>query len=257
MAGDPRPSMGQVENEGELVNRTCEQCQTTYDDLDHLTVCPHEWFPDVKEEPYKGALEAMMQEVGPVWIPEAVQRDIDQTGKPLLKQPEDLERYEKIIEFEQIELVIETGTWQGESARWFAERVPHVVTLDIKERYLELPENVTAVVTDSGTPRWSTLGSIARKAEGLRTLISLDAAHDARHVARELDTFAPLVTLGSYIVVEDTIHHWRKEFRGDDPLIATRFWMAGRKDFEIAPDYQLTMNPFGWLRRIRPVKEQP
>lgn len=182
----------------------------------------------------------------PEWLAEAVQRDIDQTGHALLKQPEDLDRYAKIIEYEQIERVIETGTWKGESARWFAARVPWVITIDNVDRSLTLPENVTKIVFDAVDAAIDRVGP-----PGPRTLVSLDDAHDAHHVYAELEKYAPLVSIGSYIVVEDTIHHWRKEFRGDDPLVAVRFWMAGREDFEVAPDYGLTMNPGGWLRRVK------
>jgi hypothetical protein len=35
----------------------CDLCDTDYDDLDHLTYCPHAWFPDVKEDPWKSQIE--------------------------------------------------------------------------------------------------------------------------------------------------------------------------------------------------------
>lgn len=37
----------------------CDLCNTAYDDLDHLTYCPHTWFPDVKTEPWKSLKETM------------------------------------------------------------------------------------------------------------------------------------------------------------------------------------------------------
>ena len=42
---------------------TCEHCTKEYDDLDHMTYCPHPWFPDVKEEPYKSILLQIADEL--------------------------------------------------------------------------------------------------------------------------------------------------------------------------------------------------
>ena len=34
------------------MKQLCEHCTKEYDDLDHMTYCPHPWFPDWKEEPF-------------------------------------------------------------------------------------------------------------------------------------------------------------------------------------------------------------
>jgi hypothetical protein len=43
------------------MNQFCDLCDTEYNDLDHLTYCPHAWFPDVKEDPWKSEIETYMQ----------------------------------------------------------------------------------------------------------------------------------------------------------------------------------------------------
>lgn len=42
--------------------RLCGSCGKRYDDLDHLTICPHNWFPDVKKSPYKEELDKLMDD---------------------------------------------------------------------------------------------------------------------------------------------------------------------------------------------------
>jgi hypothetical protein len=37
----------------------CDLCNTAYDDVDHLTYCPHTWFPDVKTEPWRSLKETI------------------------------------------------------------------------------------------------------------------------------------------------------------------------------------------------------
>lgn len=184
-------------------------------------------------------------------IEEAVNIDIRLTGADMLKYHRDLEQYEYLINTRHIDTVIETGTWHGDSAAWFADRVRRVATVDIRPiMHSQERPNITYLEGRSTSINvLACMDDAARQAQG-PVLVSLDSAHDARHVYQELEAYKPFVTVGSFMVVEDTIHHWRPEFRGDDPLVAVRFWMAGRKDWEIMPDKGITMHPHGWLRRV-------
>jgi cephalosporin hydroxylase len=123
----------------------------------------------------------------------------------MLKLPADLDRYAAVIEATRPQVIVETGTRTGESAQWFAEQAgcevitidvapPAVPTLDVRVRYIK---------GDSTDP--ATVGWVAKRVAGRRCMVVLDSDHSAEHVAREIYAYAPMVTPGCYLVVEDTI----------------------------------------------------
>ena len=42
----------------------------------------------------------------------------------------------------------------------------------------------------------------AASAGKAKVLVTLDSGHDAQHVAKEMEAYCPLVTVGSYCIVE-------------------------------------------------------
>jgi cephalosporin hydroxylase len=123
----------------------------------------------------------------------------------MLKLPADLDRYRQIIDATRPDVIVETGTRTGGSARWFADLGVDVVTVDLHE--VVIPEayktRVTQVVGDSADP--STLYRVAALVGGRRTMVSLDSDHSGPHVAAEIGAYGPLVSPGCYLVVEDGI----------------------------------------------------
>ncbi len=87
-------------------------------------------------------------------------------------------------------------------------------------------------------------------------MVVLDSDHSRDHVRAELEALAPLVTVGSYLVVEDTNingHPVLPEF-GPGPWEALQEFMEGNEEFEVdrgAEKFYVTMNPGGYLRRVR------
>ena len=130
----------------------------------------------------------------------------------MLKFTDDLERYAEIIEATKPDLIIETGTWNGGSARWFAKHGCDVISIDI-----DSPEPPGAERTAmgsliefyrSGSTAPEMLSAVRQAIDErayLRVMVVLDSAHDGPHVAREIELYGPLVTPGCYLVVEDTI----------------------------------------------------
>ena len=76
------------------------------------------------------------------------------------------------------------------------------------------------------------------------------------HVVEELRAYAPLVTPGSYVVVEDTCvngHPVLPDF-GPGPMEAVAEFLRDNGDFEVdrtKEKFLMTFNPGGFLKRVR------
>ncbi len=180
-------------------------------------------------------------------------------GTKVRKCPTDLWTYQEILSELRPDLLVETGTKYGGSARFFAsvmDLLDHgeVVTVDIvgNERRPAHPR-VTYLTGSSTDP--AILDEVARRAGGKATvLVCLDSDHSAEHVAAELRAYARFVTPGSYLVVEDTNvnGHPVSPGWGPGPMEALDAWLPEAPEFEIDPTrerYLLTYQPRGWLRR--------
>jgi cephalosporin hydroxylase len=154
------------------------------------------------------------------------------------------------------DLIIEAGTFHGGSAVLWAiilEHInpdAHVITIDIEDRRelraKALPiaqERVTFLLGSSTAP--DVVAKVSRRAKGKRVMVLLDSLHSKDHVAAELAAYAPLVPVGSYIVVQDTLPGVQVAI--DEFLKASENFIADRSR-ERYPD---TNSARGYLRRVR------
>ena len=90
-------------------------------------------------------------------------------------------------------------------------------------------------------------------------MVILDSFHGALHVFKELTLLSPFVTLGQYLVVEDTNLNGNpiQPNFGPGPNEALKDWIGSEqgKCFEnqtaVETKYGYSFFPGGWLRRIR------
>lgn len=86
-------------------------------------------------------------------------------------------------------------------------------------------------------------------------MVIFDSDHSRDHVRRELDIYAPLVTPGSYCLVQDGVIDVVSFFRDGrpGPLPAIEDFLRSTDRFELDADrcdrFLVTHNPQGWLRR--------
>jgi len=91
---------------------------------------------------------------------------------------------------------------------------------------------------------------------GAVVLVTLDSDHSEAHVYNELKIYSKLVTVGSYLVLQDTNingHPVFKEF-GPGPMEALDKFFAENHNFESdlsREKYLDTFYPRGWLKRIK------
>lgn len=174
----------------------------------------------------------------------------------MLQLASDLARYEQIIDATRPEVVVETGTWTGAKARWFAERGLAVITVDVRpvvEDEATVEEfraaGVTLLCGDSADP--VTVARVAELVGDRRCMVSLDSDHSAAHVAAEIEQYAPLVTPGCYLVVEDGIFAYAPQ-----PILDMHF-PAGLDGSPLDAVAELLYDNPGWSRDVAVERAHP
>jgi cephalosporin hydroxylase len=183
-------------------------------------------------------------------------------GVQVLKCPLDLWIYQELLHRLRPDLVIESGTAFGGSAYFLASMLDlldhgRIMTIDVcgTAFFPGRPQHsrIEYVEGDSCSP--AVLTKVLRATLGLeRVLVILDSDHRQAHVAGELEVFAPLVTPGSYLVVEDTNinSHPVAAWHGPGPMEAVEAFLPHHPEYEVDTDcekFLLTFNPRGFLRR--------
>lgn len=138
-------------------------------------------------------------------------------GRPIIQLPEDMIRMQEVIFKIKPDVIIETGVAHGGSLIFYSSLCKamdkgRVIGIDIEIR----PHNRTAIGSHPLNDRITLIeGSsiapeIVNKVRSLikkdeTVLVILDSNHSYEHVMAELESYAGLVTSGSYIVATDGI----------------------------------------------------
>jgi cephalosporin hydroxylase len=199
-----------------------------------------------------------------IYFRSGVFKDTKWMGVDALKCPTDMWVYQELIYSLEPDLIIETGTYRGGSALYFAQLLEsigkgQVVTVDIKgeDEFPGRPAHprIRYVTGSSIDPSVvNTVTSIARDAGTV--MVILDSAHESEFKLKELRLYSALVTEGSFIIAEDTCFDgypaW-PEF-GPGPAAAVARFLEGNPDFEAVREcekHMITFSPGAFLRRIR------
>lgn len=181
-------------------------------------------------------------------------------GMPVLKNPMDLWVYQEIIWDLKPTLIVETGTAYGGSALYYARQLDRVgagmvvsIDMDPAERLPQHPRISYVKGYSSTLPDVvAAVGRIA--ADHPRVMVSLDSDHAKRHVLAELAAYAPMVSGGQFLVVEDTNLNGRPvdiDWKGGPgPGPAVDEWLPAHAEFAralMAERYMMTFHT--WLRR--------
>ena len=196
-------------------------------------------------------------------------------GVPVIQMPPDIVVLQEIIWETRPQVVIETGIARGGSLVLSASILEligdgHVLGIDIDIR----PHNREAITSHplahrirmvEGSSLADDVLAEARRAAGgvERVMVILDSNHTHEHVLAELRAYAPLVSVGQFLVVADTFiedippqeHRPRPWGRGNNPATALRAWLEESDGFEPDPFVNakllVTASPGGYLRRLR------
>jgi cephalosporin hydroxylase len=181
-------------------------------------------------------------------------------GIPAQKCPLDLWIYQEIIFETKPDVIIECGTYGGGSALFLAsicDLLDHgeIITIDTKNMEGRPEHKRITYLLGSSTSQ-----EIVEKVQAFlksksRVIIILDSDHNKEHVLKELEIYSPFVSIGSYLIVEDTNingHPVEPDF-GPGPMEAVKKFLEGNKNFvtdKSKEKFYMTFSPDGFLKRV-------
>jgi cephalosporin hydroxylase len=182
-------------------------------------------------------------------------------GVSLLKSPLDLWNYQEIIYEQRPDTIIESGTGEGGSALFFASLFDllgsgTVISVDIvKDNHRPRHRRIKYLLGSSTAPE--VVAQVEKELrKSRRVMVVLDSGHEMHHVLKELEIYHRYVSLGGYVIVEDTCingHPVSPQY-GPGPMEAVETFLRNNDQF-VSDDrdrkFFMTMNPRGYLRRVK------
>jgi cephalosporin hydroxylase len=138
-------------------------------------------------------------------------------GRPIIQYPQDMIAMQEIIWEVKPDLVIETGIAHGGSLIYYASLLEligngEVLGIDIdirshnRKEIEKHPMFKRIAMIEGSSIDESIVEQVKVIAKGKeKIIVCLDSNHTHEHVLRELELYAPFVSVNSYIVVFDTI----------------------------------------------------
>ena len=181
-------------------------------------------------------------------------------GKFCQQSPCDLWSIQEIIHETKPQCIVYTGIADGGSLLFVSDAM----------RMVNHDGNCIAIGIDKVIPDQPVNGTLMLKGDSVsdevymqildwtkpyeRVMLILDSDHKKGHVRHELELYAPLVTIGQYLIVEDTcIGHTACMDFGPGPNEALQDWLPGHPEFKVdntRTRWGLTQHPGGYLKKI-------
>lgn len=180
---------------------------------------------------------------------------------PIIKSPFDYVIYQMILWEIKPDLIIEIGTNRGGSALYFADildMIGHgeIHTIDIEDIvYEEVKKHKRIKFFADGFEKYD-----LKNSEGYKSVIIIeDGSHSYDDVKATLLKFNPIVTNGSYFIIEDGILDklgWQKKYKGGPNRAIEEFisindaYCIDRKWCDLF-GINATFNTNGFLKKIK------
>lgn len=196
-------------------------------------------------------------------------------GRPIIQFPQDMIAMQEIIWEIKPDLIIETGIAHGGSLIYYASLLELIgkgevlgIDVDIREHNRREIENHQMYkrihMIEGSSISAEVVDQVKTHVTGKQiVLVSLDSNHTHDHVLRELELYAPFVSLNSYLVTFDTIVEYLPENYvegkpwsiGNNPKTAVDEFLKKNNNFikDTAIDNKLLISvaPEGYLKRIK------
>lgn len=228
------------------------------------------------------------------WMLESVKSNysyhFEWLGRPIIQYPQDIIAMQQIIWKTKPDLIIETGIARGGSLIFYASllkliaecggsRKAKVIGVDIdirkhnKKSILSHPISKNIEMIEGSSVDANIFKKIKKKTlRAKKIMVLLDSNHTEDHVFKELELYAPLVSVGSYLIVFDTLienmpknfyknRHWNK---GNNPMTAISKYinkigkssnnnkkLKFRLDEDIENSLLISVSPGGYFERLK------
>ncbi len=218
------------------------------------------------------------------------QYNFEWLSRPIVQYPQDIVAFQEIVYKVRPNLIIETGIAHGGSLVLsasmlamieYAEAIENnqktlnldnpksmVVGIDIREHNREIIAshpfaNRIKMIQGSSIEK-TVIEQVYKYAKDFNNiLVCLDSNHTHSHVLEELNAYAPLVSLDSYVIVSDTMIEFMPENscknrawgKGNSPHSAVCEFLNDNANFEIDKSYNskllITAAIDGYIKRIK------
>lgn len=202
-------------------------------------------------------------------------------GRPIIQSPQDIMALQEIIWNVKPDIIIETGIAHGGSLILSASMLTLLeacgeiengqvlgIDIDIREhnkKAIEAHPMSKKITMFQGSSIDKEMIENVRQfiKKGKKILVCLDSNHTHEHVLAELKAYAPLVSVGSYCVVFDTlVQDMPSEFskerpwgKDNNPKTAVWEYLRENDNFEIDKNIEnkilITVAPSGYLKRVK------
>ena len=184
-------------------------------------------------------------------------------GQNIWKFPTDCWNYQEILWDNKPDVLIETGTFAGGSAWYFAHLFDLigngiVISVDISNDIEKYPKHGRIeYIGGKSSIDDMTLEYLKNTVVDKKVMVILDSDHRKEHVIKEMMLYKDLVSVGQYMVVEDAGINGHPVYVnwGEGPYEAIEEFVSINKDFVIDSDrenkFLFTCCPKGWLKRIK------
>jgi cephalosporin hydroxylase len=224
--------------------------------------------------------EADLQALSRVWLRLALEKrypyNFTWLGRPIIQFPTDILAIQEIIWRTKPDVIVETGIAHGGSLIFTSSMLSllpgegRVIGIDIdirkhnREEIERHPMGKRITLLQGSSVADNIFAEVTRLVgNSTRVLVILDSNHTHEHVLQELELYSPLVHVGGYLVVLDTIiedlpsdaypdRPWKK---GANPKTAVWKFLRGIERFRIDHDLEakllITGAPDGYLECIK------
>jgi cephalosporin hydroxylase len=183
-------------------------------------------------------------------------------GHDIIKTPMDCWMYQELIYETKPDYVIELGVMFGGATHFYAsilDLVGHgeVLGIDISLAKAKAPQSKRIRYFEGSSTAPEMVEKIRAITSGKRVLVIADSDHEKEHVLSEIRAYAPMVHVGGYFVVEDSLNDVMgyHPVPNEGPQAAAHQFLRESSDFVIdrrwCERYVMTLNPDGFLLRVK------